>query len=260
MKSKENRTRFRKGDSVNTKKVVSNIVRYVVYALVILFFVWAIKNHYFDYMFSQSNTFLHLLKQHLQLVLVSSLLALVVAVPVGILITRKQFRRAEWIVSNTVNFGQTIPSLAVLALMISILGIGFNTAIFALFIYSLLPIYRNTVAGIDSIDENLIDAARGMGMKPHQILFRIELPNASYSILAGIRTAVVLNIGTAALAYVVGGGGLGVWIFTGIQLFDNGYLISGAIPVTILAILVDLLLRLIERLIVPKGTKQTLEM
>ena len=162
--------------------------------------------------------------------------------------------------SNTVNFGQTIPSLAVLALMISILGIGFNTAIFALFIYSLLPIYRNTVAGIDSIDENLIDAARGMGMKPHQILFRIELPNASYSILAGIRTAVVLNIGTAALAYVVGGGGLGVWIFTGIQLFDNGYLISGAIPVTILAILVDLLLRLIERLIVPKGTKQTLEM
>jgi osmoprotectant transport system permease protein len=78
--------------------------------------------------------------------------------------------------------------------------------------------------------------------------------------LAGIRTAVVLNIGTAALAYVVGGGGLGVWIFTGIQLFDNGYLISGAIPVTILAILVDLLLRLVERIVVPKGTKQTLEM
>ena len=97
-------------------------------------------------------------------------------------------------------------------------------------------------------------------MKPYQILFRIELPNAAYSILAGIRTAVVLNIGTAALAYVVGGGGLGVWIFTGIQLFDNGYLISGAIPVTILAILVDLLLRLVERIVVPKGTKQTLEM
>jgi osmoprotectant transport system permease protein len=232
MRSKEKRTWFRKDDSVNTKKVVSNVVRYFVYALVILFFAWAIKNQYFDYMFSQSKTFLLLLKQHLQLV----------------------------VVSNTVNFGQTIPSLAVLALMISILGIGFKTAIFALFIYSLLPIYRNTVAGIDSIDENLIDAARGMGMKPYQILFRIELPNAAYSILAGIRTAVVLNIGTAALAYVVGGGGLGVWIFTGIQLFDNGYLISGAIPVTILAILVDLLLRLVERIVVPKGTKQTLEM
>ena len=240
---------------MNKKKVMSRIVSFLVYALVAVFFIWAISNSYFDYIFSQSGTFLHLLKQHLQLVLVSSLLAVIVALPVGILVTRRSFRRAEWIVSNTVNLGQTIPSLAVLALMISILGIGFKTAVFALFIYSLLPMYRNTVAGIDSIDENLIDAARGMGMKPIQILFRIELPNASYSILAGIRTAVVLNIGTAALAYVVGGGGLGVWIFTGIQLFDNGYLISGAIPVTLLAIFVDYLLRLLERKIVPKGSK-----
>jgi osmoprotectant transport system permease protein len=245
---------------MNNKKLVSRIVRYFVYALVIAFFAWAIMNQYFNYIFSETNTFLLLLKQHFQLVLVSSLLAIAVAVPVGILITRKSFRRAEWAVSNTVNFGQTIPSLAVLALTISILGIGFKTAIFALFIYSLLPIYRNTVAGIDSIDDNLIDAARGMGMTPSQILFKIELPNAAYSILAGIRTAVVLNIGTAALAYVVGGGGLGVWIFTGIQLFDNGYLISGAIPVTLLAIVVDYLLRLLERMVVSDGIKQTSEM
>jgi osmoprotectant transport system permease protein len=245
---------------MNNKKLVSRIVRYFVFALVIAFFAWAIKNQYFNYIFSETNTFLLLLKQHFQLVLVSSLLAIAVAVPVGILITRKSFRRAEWAVSNTVNFGQTIPSLAVLALTISILGIGFKTAIFALFIYSLLPIYRNTVAGIDSIDDNLIDAARGMGMTPSQILFKIELPNAAYSILAGIRTAVVLNIGTAALAYVVGGGGLGVWIFTGIQLFDNGYLISGAIPVTLLAIVVDYLLRLLERMVVSDGIKQTGEM
>jgi len=240
---------------MNKKKVMSLVVSFFVYGIVAVFFIWAISNSYFDYIFSQSSTFLYLLKQHMQLVLVSSLLAVGVALPVGILVTRRSFRRAEWLVSNTVNLGQTIPSLAVLALMISILGIGFKTAVFALFIYSLLPMYRNTVAGIDSIDENLIDAARGMGMKPIQILFRIELPNASYSILAGIRTAVVLNIGTAALAYVVGGGGLGVWIFTGIQLFDNGYLISGAIPVTLLAIFVDYLLRLLERKIVPKGSK-----
>jgi osmoprotectant transport system permease protein len=245
---------------MNNKKLVSRIVRYSVYALVLLFFIWAIQNRYFEYIFSETNTFLLLLKQHIQLVGVSSLLAIVVAIPIGIIITRKSFRRAEWAVSNTVNFGQTIPSLAVLALMISVLGIGFKTAIFALFIYSLLPIYRNTVAGIDSIDENLIDAARGMGMTPSQILFKIELPNAAYSILAGIRTAVVLNIGTAALAYVVGGGGLGVWIFTGIQLFDNGYLISGAIPVTLLAITVDYLLRLLERAVVSNGIKQTGDM
>lgn len=197
-----------------------------------------------------------LLRQHIVLVLVSSVLAILIAVPAGILITRPKFKKAEWAVSNIANLGQTIPSLAVLALMISVLGIGFQTAVFALFIYSILPIFRNTVAGLESIDKNMIDAAKGMGMKPHQILFRIELPNSAYSILAGIRTAVVLNIGTAALAYVVGAGGLGVWIFTGINLFDNGFLISGAIPVTLLAILADYILRKVEYIVVPKGSRR----
>ncbi|HSP22291.1 MAG TPA: ABC transporter permease [Planococcus sp. (in: firmicutes)] len=241
---------------MNRKKLIGNIVRYTLYALVAAFFIWAISNSYFDYIFTQSETFLVLLRQHIVLVLVSSLLAILIAVPVGILITRPKFKGAEWLVSNIANLGQTIPSLAVLALMISILGIGFKTAVFALFIYSILPIFRNTVAGIESIDKNMIDAAKGMGMKPHQILFRIELPNAAYAILAGIRTAVVLNIGTAALAYVVGAGGLGVWIFTGINLFDNGFLISGAIPVTLLAILADYLLRKVEYIVVPKGSRR----
>jgi len=245
---------------VNSKKLIANIFKFSILALVIAFFVWAIKNQYFNYIFSDSSTFLVLLRQHISLVVVSSLLALIIALPAGILITRPRFRKAEWLVSNIANLAQTIPSLAVLALMISVLGIGFKTAVFALFIYSILPIFRNTVAGLDSIDKNLIDAAKGMGMKPHQILFRIELPNSAYSILAGIRTAVVLNIGTAALAYVIGGGGLGVWIFTGIQLFDNGFLISGAIPVTILAILADYLLRKLENVIVPKGSRRVAKM
>nr|WP_251048024.1 ABC transporter permease [Planococcus sp. ISL-109] len=227
------------------------------YALVAAFFIWAIANSYFDYIFTQQGTFLILLRQHIVLVVVSSLLAILIAVPAGILVTRPKFRKAEWIFSNIANLGQTIPSLAVLALMISLLGIGFKTAVFALFIYSILPIFRNTVAGIDTIDENMIDAAKGMGMKPYQILFRIELPNSAYSILAGIRTAVVLNIGTAALAYVIGAGGLGVWIFTGINLFDNGFLISGAIPVTLLAILADYLLRKLEYVVVPEGARRT---
>ncbi|MGD7044516.1 ABC transporter permease [Jeotgalibacillus proteolyticus] len=241
---------------MNNKKLIGNGFRFFIYGLVIAFLVWAIYNQYFSYIFSQSSTFFVLLRQHFVLVLVSSVLAILIAVPAGILITRPKFRKAEWLITNIVNFGQTIPSLAVLALMISVLGIGFNTAVFALFIYSILPIFRNTVAGLDTIDPNLIDAAKGMGMKPSQILFRIELPNAVYSILAGIRTAVVLNIGTAALAYVVGGGGLGVWIFTGIQLFDNGFLISGAIPVTIMAILADYLLRKLENVLVPKGARE----
>ncbi|MGB6407898.1 MAG: ABC transporter permease [Planococcus donghaensis] len=241
---------------MNRKKWIGNIVKYALYALVATFFIWAIANSYFDYIFTQSATFLVLLRQHVVLVLVSSILAILIAVPAGILITRPKFKKAEWLVSNVANLGQTIPSLAVLALMISILGIGFKSAVFALFIYSILPIFRNTVAGIDSIDKNMIDAAKGMGMKPHQILFRVELPNSAYSILAGIRTAVVLNIGTAALAYVVGAGGLGVWIFTGINLFDNGFLISGAIPVTLLAILADYILRKIEYIVVPKGSRR----
>lgn len=238
------------------KKLIGNIVRYSLYAAVAAFFIWAVSNNYFGYIFTQSETFLVLLRQHIVLVLVSSVLAILIAVPAGILITRPKFKKAEWAVSNIANLGQTIPSLAVLALMISVLGIGFQTAVFALFIYSILPIFRNTVAGLESIDKNMIDAAKGMGMKPHQILFRIELPNSAYSILAGIRTAVVLNIGTAALAYVVGAGGLGVWIFTGINLFDNGFLISGAIPVTLLAILADYILRKVEYIVVPKGSRR----
>jgi osmoprotectant transport system permease protein len=244
---------------VNKKKVISNIIRYSIYLLVVVFFVWAIQQDYFNKIFNESDTFFVLLEQHLKLVAVSSLLAMIVALPAGILVTRTTFRKAEWIVSNVANLGQTIPSLAVLAIMMGVLGLGFKTAVFALFIYSVLPIFRNTVAGIDSIDENLIDAARGMGFKPHQILFRIELPNAAYSIIAGIRTAIVLNVGTAALAYLIGGGGFGVWIFTGISLFDNGTLLSGAIPVTLLAVLIDLSLRLLEYIVVPKGSRRSAE-
>ncbi|TDQ42299.1 ABC transporter permease [Aureibacillus halotolerans] len=242
---------------MNTKKVVAIIVRVILYAILAILFALALYNNYFGVIFTESIRFSILLVQHLQLVAISSVLAVVVALPVGILITRKRIRKAEWAVSNIATFGQTIPSLAVLALMMSVLGIGLQTAVFALFVYSLLPIYRNTVAGIDSIDKNLIDAAKGMGMTSTQILFRIELPNAASSIMAGIRTAIVLNIGTAALAYVVGGGGLGVWIFTGIRLFDNSYLISGALPVILMAVLVDLLLRWLEKVVVPQGAKQT---
>lgn len=242
---------------MNKKKVISNVIRYGIYLLVLLFFVWTIQQGYFNKIVNEPDTFFTLLEQHLVLVGVSSLFAIVVALPAGVLVTRPRFRKLEWIVSNIANLGQTIPSLAVLALLLGILGLGYKTAVFALFIYSVLPIFRNTVAGIDSINDNLIDAAKGMGFKPYQVLFRVELPNAAYSIIAGIRTAIVLNIGTAALAYLIGGGGFGNWIFTGINLFDNGTLISGAVPVTLLALLADLMLRLLELVIVPKGARRT---
>lgn len=244
---------------VNKKKIISDVIRYSIYLLVILFFVWAAQQGYFNKIVNEPDTFFNLLRQHLELVAVSSLFAIVVAIPAGILVTRPLFRKLEWLVSNIANLGQTIPSLAVLALLLGVLGIGFKTAVFALFIYSVLPIFRNTVAGIDSINDQLIDAAKGMGFKPYQVLLRIELPNAAYAIFAGIRTAIVLNIGTAALAYLIGGGGFGNWIFTGINLFDNGTLMSGAVPVTLLAVSVDLLLRGLEYVVVPKGARRTLE-
>jgi osmoprotectant transport system permease protein len=240
---------------MNSKKIIAYIVRITLWALVIAFFWWAISGNMFDKIFNEPETFRGLLMAHIQLTAISAGLAILTSVPLGIFITRPRFRRSEWLIVNIANLGQTIPSLAILALAMSFLGIGMPTAIVALYVYSLLPVLQNTIAGLDSVQPEMKDAAKGMGMTPLQILFRIELPNASSSILAGIRTAVVLNIGTAALAYLIGGGGLGVWIFTGIQLYDNQTLISGAIPVTLLAVLVDFIFRGLQYVLVPKGNR-----
>jgi osmoprotectant transport system permease protein len=240
---------------MNSKKIIAYIVRITLWALVIAFFWWAISQNMFDKIFNEPDTFRGLLTTHIQLTAISAGLAILTSVPLGIFITRPRFRKSEWLIVNIANLGQTIPSLAILALAMSFLGIGMTTAIVALYVYSLLPVLQNTIAGLDSVQPDMKDAAKGMGMTPLQILIRIELPNASSSILAGIRTAVVLNIGTAALAYLIGGGGLGVWIFTGIQLYDNQTLISGAIPVTLLAVLVDFIFRGLQYVLVPKGNR-----
>jgi osmoprotectant transport system permease protein len=236
-------------------KRIASLVKVLFWLLVIAFFYWAISNKMFSHIYEDPNKFSTLLLQHLKIVLISGSIAIVTSVPLGIVLTRLKFRKYEWLFVNLANLGQTIPSLAVLALAMGVLGIGMKAAIIALYVYSLLPILQNTIAGIDSVDNQAIDAARGMGLTPNQILWKIELPNAAYSIIAGIRTALVINIGTAALAYLIGGGGLGVWIFTGIQLFDNAYLMSGAVPVTLLAILVDIMFRGLQFLLVPKGLR-----
>ncbi|RKQ27934.1 ABC transporter permease [Oceanobacillus halophilus] len=236
-------------------KRISQIVKIAFWIIVIAFFAWTFANDLFRPIVEEFRTFTNLLIQHITIVLISGLLAIFLSIPLGIFVTREKFRKSEFWIVNIANLGQTIPSLAVLALAMGFLGIGIKAAIVALFIYSLLPILQNTIAGIQSVDENMKDAARGMGLTPAQILWQIELPNAASSIIAGIRTAIVINIGTAALAYLIGGGGLGAWIFTGIRLFDNSFLISGAVPVTLLAILIDYLFRLMQKLLVPKGLR-----
>lgn len=193
--------------------------------------------------------------QHLYMVTVSMTFATIIGITAGILLTRKRFRRYAGICMYIIGLGQTIPSLAVLALAMSFLGIGTKPAIFALTIYSILPIARNTLAGITAVPPELIDAGKGMGMPPIRILMEVEIPNAMKVILTGFRVALIINIGTAALAYVIGAGGLGDLIFTGISLMQTDKLLAGAIPVMLLALFADFLSELLEVALVSKGLR-----
>jgi osmoprotectant transport system permease protein len=191
--------------------------------------------------------------QHMELAAISGSLAVLAGVVIGIVLSRKAFRSIAEPVMQTLNIGTTIPTLAVLALSMSVLGIGAPPAIFALWLMTLLPVVRNTYIGLLEVPPHLIEAATGMGMKPGEILWRVELPNALYVIFAGIRTAVTVNVGTVPLAFLIGGGGLGELIFTGIDLSEPGMMLAGAIPTAILAVITDFVIALVTRFVVPRG-------
>lgn len=193
--------------------------------------------------------------QHLYMVSLSMVFATSIGVTAGIVLTRRRFRKYAGVCMYIIGLGQTIPSLAVLALAMSFLGIGVKPAVFALTIYSILPIARNTLAGITAVPSELIDAGKGMGMPPMKILMEVEIPNAMEVILTGFRVALIINIGTAALAYVIGAGGLGDLIFTGISLMQTDKLLAGAIPVTLLALFADFLTGLLGLVLVSKGLR-----
>lgn len=196
---------------------------------------------------------IHSMGVHMQLVLLSMLFAIIVGIALGIMITR--VKPMKGITLGAAGILQTIPSLAMLGFMIPLFGIGMKTAVVALFLYSLLPIIRNTYTGITDVDQSIVEAARGMGMKSWQILFRVQLPLALSVIMAGIRTAAVINVGTATLAAFIGAGGLGEFIFLGIQRNIEALTLLGAIPAAILALILDYLLGLLERVTTPKGLK-----
>lgn len=193
------------------------------------------------------------LLEHLLLTAVAVGLAIAIAVPLGLWLSRHP-RWAGGIIGGTAVI-QTIPSLALLALMIPIpgLGLGATSAIIALLLYALLPIVRNTYAGITEVDPELVEAARGMGMRDGQILRIVELPLAMRTIMAGIRTSTVISVGVATLAAFIGAGGLGDPIVTGLQLNDTGLILSGALPAAALAIVIDAGLGWVERRLVPRG-------
>ncbi|MTH54756.1 ABC transporter permease subunit [Bacillus mangrovi] len=192
--------------------------------------------------------------EHVQISFIALLIAVVITIPLGIFLTR-QAKLAEGVIGVAAVL-QTIPSLALLGLLIPLVGIGVVPAIIALVIYALLPILRNTYTGIKEVDASLIEAARAMGMNNMKRLFKVELPLALPVIMAGIRTAMVLIVGTTTLAALIGAGGLGKIILLGIDRNDNMLIILGAIPAALLAILFDVLLRLAERSAVKGSAKK----
>ncbi|AZB44171.1 ABC transporter permease/substrate-binding protein [Bacillus sp. FJAT-42376] len=183
--------------------------------------------------------------EHIQISFIALLIAVIITIPLGVILTRKP-KLAEGVIGVTAVL-QTIPSLALLGLLIPLVGIGVVPAVIALIIYALLPILRNTYTGIKEVDPSLIEAARGMGMNSSKRLFKVELPLALPVIMAGIRTAMVLIVGTTTLAALIGAGGLGKLILLGIDRNDNMLIILGAIPAALLAILFDVLLRFAEK-------------
>ncbi|MCC2930767.1 MULTISPECIES: glycine betaine/carnitine/choline/choline sulfate ABC transporter permease OpuCB [Bacillus] len=189
--------------------------------------------------------------EHLYISLIAVVLGIIVAVPLGVLLTR--MKKGAGAVIGAVNIVQTLPSLAILAFFIPLLGVGKVPAIVALFFYSVLPILRNTYTGIKGVNKNLLESGKGIGMTVWEQIRLVEIPLAIPIIMAGIRTSTIYLIGWATLASFIGGGGLGDYIFIGLNLYQPEYIIGGAVPVTILAIIIDYLLAVTERKVTPKG-------
>ena len=203
-------------------------------------------------------------KDHLEMVFIAVLIAIAVGVPLGILVTRPGFNRLAPIIVGGGNIGQSIPSLAVIAIMAPLLGFGPKKVLFyslplsavvALFIYGLLPVLRNSYASMRNIDPAIIEAARGMGMTRWQIIRKIELPLARPVIMAGIRISTVITVGTAELAVLVGGAGLGRITLTGVFARQPLLILQGAAPTAFLAISLGFILERIESWMTPRGLK-----
>ena len=194
--------------------------------------------------------------QHLVLVVASTLLAALIAVPLGIVATRRA-RLGRWIL-GLANVVQTIPSLALIGFLIPLPilgGIGARTAMVVLVFYALLPIVRNTYTGITGVDPAIRQAALGMGLTDRQLLMRVELPLALPVIFAGLRVATVVSVGVATIAAYIGAGGLGSLIFRGINMLDNRLILAGAIPAALMALGADWGLGRVERRLTPAGSR-----
>ncbi|TFD30610.1 ABC transporter permease [Cryobacterium sp. TMT1-19] len=191
--------------------------------------------------------------EHIQLTLLAAVIVLVIAIPLGIALTRRPLRFLTAPVLAIANFGQAAPAIGVVVLLAFWVGFGFWAATLSLVLYAALPVLRNTMVGLQQVDARLIEAGRGMGMSSAAVLFRVELPLAVPVMLSGVRTALVLLVGTAALATFVNGGGLGILITTGVNLSLTPVLVTGSLLVALLALLIDWVGRVVEHIARPKG-------
>lgn len=210
---------------------------------------------FYEYFVNNWQRMLEMTLEHIVLVGLGVLLALLIGIPLGVLCTRS--KRIGTVILNLANMVQVIPSLALLAILMIFLGIGFKTVVTGLFLYSLLPIIRNTYVGLNEVDENSIEAGEGMGMTPFQLLLRVKVPLSLPFVLAGLRVALVIAIGVATLAPFVGGEGLGREIISGINIRNSNKVYAGALIAAALAVFVDYLLgRLQKRVEIDSSTTE----
>lgn len=198
-------------------------------------------------------TILTVIWQHMYISAIAVVAGFSIAIPVGIVLTR--IKSISQFVIGVVNIIQTIPTLALLGFMIPLIGIGTFPAIVALFLYSILPMLQNTYAGIRGVDRSIIEAAKGMGMTNLQILFKVEIPMSISLIMGGFRTATIYTISWATLASLIGGGGLGYLVFTGLTINNKSMLITGALAAALLALCADFFTRKVQKICTPRGLR-----
>lgn len=200
------------------------------------------------------NDYLFKILEHLSLSMSAIGLGILVALPIGIAISAN--KRLTQIVISISSVLQTIPSMALLAMIVPILGVGKLPATVALFIYSLLPILRNTVLGMQSVDENLVDAAKGMGLTRVQVIFKVKVPMAFTVIMSGIRLSSIYVLAWTSLASYIGAGGLGDYIFAGMNNYNISLIIYGTIPIVVLGLITDFILSTTEKILTPKTSSK----
>ena len=190
--------------------------------------------------------------EHLYLVVVAVSMAVIISFPLSVVLTREKFYHLSGKFLGLFNIGQTVPPLAVISIFLPFLGVGTGPALLALTIYALLPIARNTIAGLMKVPQEMKEAARGMGMNNWEVFFQVEIPFSLPVILTGLKTSVVLTIGTATLASLVGAGGMGAVLFAGIDFFQSELILAGTFVLALMAICFERMITLVEWLVLPR--------